>query len=175
MSEMRSKCFAVVRTIGERSILDCLGSLVERDIPFAVLRYEPLELASKETIRIGSLLKDKYDWIIALDADIKLTMSKEQIEKYCENQEGGRPNDWCFAGWLNCTKRGLISGLNFFRTSECQKVYDYIKDKDFSFHKGREEYEIKKICKSEIGLNWDTGIELAPFGIHYFEINNSEK
>jgi len=164
-----SKVYVVVRTIGESTLLKCLESLIKKEIPFSVVRYKPLELAAKETIRTGFLLKGEYDWVIGLDADVELTMNKEEIERYCDEQKKEFPDSWCFTAWLDCTERGIISGTQFFRTEYCERVYNYIKDRDFSYHLGREEYEIKKVCKSELGLGWELGIKKIPFGIHYFK------
>ena len=170
-----SKIFVVVRTTGEETLDECLRALKYRDIPYTVLRdYKPLEKASKETIKIGAeKFKQGYDWVLAVDADVVMTMNREELEKYCDKHDKKFPEKWfCFCGYLHCTKRGLISGLHFFRTSECQKAYDLVKDVDFQWHKGREEYEICCYLRENHKMWWCSGYKELAMGVHYFNVNN---
>ena len=170
-----SKVFCVVRATNEDSFNDCIGALENLKYPYVVIKSDSsLEDKSKSTIKIGAEKSGEYGWIMAVDADVIITQQVDWVEKYCEHME--KNTDWfCFTGWLDCTKRGLIVGLHFFRTSECQKAYDIIKDRDFSFHMGRQEYEICKLLKLTYGMNWDTGYLKESFGKHLFEVNNHGK
>lgn len=175
---MSTMC-VVIRATTESSLDDCIKSVKEKKIPyFLIHNSESLENKAKETIKIASENSDKYDWVMALDADIILTMSKKDIEAYCTEMENpGHYNPkyqdiFCFTGYATCTKRGLVCAINFYRTRYCGIIYDKIKEIDFSFHKGREEYEIKKYVKDYWGLDWQRGYKQLSFGIHFFEINN---
>ena len=79
---------------------------------------------------------------------------------------------WSFAGWLDCTERGLISGMHFYRTKHCLEALQKIKGKSFQYHKGREEYEICKFLQDKHNLRWVLGYKKKPMGVHLFKINN---
>jgi len=107
---------------------------------------------------------------MAVDADVMITKSKEWIENYCEKMN---ETSWfCFTAWLDCTKRGLITGLHFYRTDKCKDAYDIIKKKDFSWHKGREEYKICRLLKIDYNFFYSGGTPEESFGTHLFYINN---
>ena len=168
------KVYVVIRTIGEETFSDCVKSVFERNFAYMVLRdYKPLEKAAKETIGIGMRCAELFDWVMALDADIVLSASVSEIEEYCKRME--KENRFCFTGYVKCSKRGIVDGIHFYRTKYCKRVYDFVKNIDFSYHLGREEYEIVKTAKEKLKLDWVVGDKRTPLGIHYFEVNNPQE
>ena len=162
------KIYTVIRTIGEPTLSKCVKAVRERNLAYVVLnKKESLEEKVKKTIGVGSKVVAQYDWVMALDADVELTMSKEEIEDYCDKMDARKV--FCFTGYVDCTKRGLIDGLHFYKTEYCEKLYELIKDKDFSYRPGRAEFEMVQMAmKSGVG-KWEVGYLRVPFGIHYWK------
>lgn len=174
-----STVYVIIRTIGEKTFPECRKAVSERfgEYGFSVLEnYKPLEKASKECIRIGAELSNNYDWILVVDADVILEMSKEDINDYAQvMKEMYEDTLFTVTCYLDCTKRGLIDGMHLFRTSYCRQVYDYVKDKSFDFHIGREEYEICQMAKHELGFPGKAGYTRISFGKHIFEAQLKSK
>lgn len=169
------KVYAVVRCTREKTLDDCIASLEIKGFDYSIIKNkDTLETKTKEIIRKGIELKNNYDWIMAIDADVIISLNKQEMVSYCNWQEKKTKINrfWCFTGWLDCTARGLIAGLHFYKTKYCKEAYGYIKDKDFQFHKGREEYEIVKFLQDKHNLRWDLGYRKKPMGVHLFKINN---
>jgi len=163
------KMYAVIRTVGEITLSSCEAKLKEREIDYCILKdLKPLELASKETIKKGMELE--YEWIMTVDADLLVTMSKKELEDYCEDMKNLH-NDkiFSFTGYINCTRRGIVHGIHFFRTRYCKQVYNYVKDKDYGFHRGREEWEICQTAKNELGLGGPNGEWEIEMAVHRFD------
>lgn len=164
-----SKVCAVVRAVRERSLKDCISSLERLDIDYVVIKDKStLEEKAKKTIKLGWELENKYNWIMAVDADVIITMTKRRLENYCE--EMSNRNWFCFTGYLECTKRGLIDGLHFYNTNYCKKCYNIIEKINFTYNPGRSEYEIVKTLKNR-GYNWDVGYKRISFGVHLYHVN----
>ena len=169
-----SKVYAVIRTIGEVSLEDCIGALKNQGFTeYRIVKDLTLQNATKEILRIGYEKDQEYDWIMVVDADIILTVSKEEIEEYCN----GIPKQdklFCFTGWLFGTKIGYRDGMHFYRTKYCKEALNLIKYLDFSWHKGREESEICNYVKNNSTLVWRPGYKdykKVCFGIHLANIN----
>lgn len=167
-----STVHVIIRTIGEETYAECLQKVVGMGLCYSVVSYvKPLEMASKKTLKIAGEVADRYEWVMALDADVILTMTRKGIEDYCKEMEY-RYRDkrlFSFTGYVNCTKRGVISGIHFFRTKYCREVFEHVKDRGFGFHRGREEYEICEVAKNELNFKVVNGYFRVPFGGHIFE------
>lgn len=164
--------YGVVRTIGEPTLEKCKESLCSLGFEFEVLEnVKPLEMASKRTIQIGiQKQKEGFKWIMAVDADIILKLDQKTIENYCLQMEktyGERL--FGFTAYLDCTKRGFIDGMHFFRTKYCMNVYNYVKNKNYNYRVGREEYEICQTAKNELGYLVPRGLWEISFGTHIYK------
>jgi hypothetical protein len=175
------KVFVAIKSTGEKTLKDCIKSVEERGFDYAVFGdKESLEEKVKKILKFGVESSDKYEWIMSLDADVVLTASREFIEEMCcilENTEkiDSRivDNFFSFTSFINCTKRGIVSGIRFYRTMYCKVLYEMVENKDFSYHKGREESEMCNVVRNEFGFSWES---IRPFiGIHYWEVNNKTK
>jgi len=172
-----SKVYAIIRATKEKTFKDSFSSLVNKDFSVAVIKgNSTLEDKTKQAIKMGSSLSDNFDWIMVVDADVIVNMSLQQIISYINWQERKTKENrfWCFTGYVDCSKRGLIHGLHFYKTKYCKEAYEAIKNKSFQYHKGREEYEICKYLQDNHNLRWKVGYNEKPFGIHLFYINNNE-
>ena len=172
-----STVYVVIRTIGEKTYQQCLNKVIEMGFEYDVVSFvKRLEKASKKTIQIAGKISDKYEWVMALDADIILQMNKKQIERYCKQMSNEYKDRklFSFTGYIDCTKRGIVSGIHFFNTKYCREVFNYVKNKDFSFHLGREEYEICETAKNDLGMLVVGGYKEMPFGKHFFEAQLTE-
>jgi len=166
--------YVVVRTIGEETFDKCLHSVRERDLPYSIVEnFKPLQEAVKQTMVEG--LKSEADWVMALDADIILTMDAEKIIRYCDimkrlHEEIEDIRLFCFTGYIDCTERGVTDGIHFYNGDYLQEFYDRIKYASF-VERGRAEYSMKKLFQYENlnrGYRWRTGCLKMPFGKHYF-------
>jgi hypothetical protein len=169
-----SKLRAVVRTTREPSQDMCLFNLEKNGIDYYVINnLSSLEEKSKETIKLG--IDNKAEWLMTVDADVFIEITRKEIEQYCEEMKKLYDDEiFVFTGYLDCTKRGFISGLHFFRTKYCKQVYNLIKDMDFSWHQGREEMEICREVEKQFGLKHIQGYKRVSFGVHNFEINKKD-
>jgi len=168
-----SKVYVIVRETGESSLEDCIQSVEEREFDYEVIKEEPLEQAVRVIIDKGVELMGKYDWVLVLDADVKLTMSREEIEVYCYRM--GEDNLFCFTGYLDCTQRGLIDGLHFYKIRYCLGAQHYLKTREYSKYRGHEEFEMVQALKLHANLNWKVGDQRVSFGTHYWYVNHSDR
>jgi len=168
-----SKVFCVVRAVKEKSLADCVSSLERLGFNYRILKGDSsLELKVKRTLEIGKEKAKDYDWVMAVDADVIINRKVEWVENYCEQTEETNEDLFSFTAWLDCTERGLIDGLHLYKTSKCEGALSIIKGEDFSWHKGREEYEICQFLKKYQGFDTGRGIIREMFGTHLFYINN---
>lgn len=170
-----SKVYAIIRGVNEKSFGRCEDLVKAFGYDYIIFRNDSsLEDKSKASILIGSMLdKNKYEWVWVIDADIEISAAPVFIEEYCDMmKENYKDTLFCFTGYLDCTKRGLIDGTHFFRTKHCKTAYDIIKNVDFSFHMGRQEYEICQLLKEKHNLPWRVGDKRLSMGLHLFEENN---
>jgi len=137
-----SKVYVVIRTIGESTLKECINSVTKRGFSCSTVKdYRPLEKAAKETIRLGSLMLD-YDWIMALDADVILTASRNEIERHCYYMERKYKKIFAFTVHAEDTKRGIIPAVHFYKQQHCHRAYLYLKDTKFGnyrIHKAESE------------------------------------
>jgi len=165
-----SKVYAVVRTIGEISLDDCIGALKVHNIPYEIVEGLSLQNAVKKILRIGYEKQEEYDWIMVVDADIIVTASKEEIEKHCEKMSENK-DLFVFTGWLLGTKIGYRDGMHFYRTKYCDEIFNKIKYLDFSFHKGREESEICNYVVNNTKYKFEVSDKKLCFGVHLRYVN----
>jgi hypothetical protein len=163
------KVYVVIRTIGEKTTENCINAVTERfGNDYRIVRdFKPLEMASKETIRIGAELADSFGWIMAVDADVILDKSRVWIEDYCKKMKldfGDRL--FSFTGYVDCTRRGFIPGIHFFRTKFCQEIFDRIKDTSFQHRPGRDESEICWYVRDKMAMGTVQGTIVESFGKH---------
>lgn len=166
------KIYAVIRTVGEKTTINCRKAVGDRfGLDYKILwDFRPLEKVAKETIRTGAERVKEFDWIMAVDADIVLTKPRWFYEEYCQNmRDEFEDRLFSFTAYLDCTKRGLIGGMHFFRTRYCQRVFDRIKDVSFQYKPGREESEICWWVRDKMAIGTVQGSVVTPFGIHIFE------
>lgn len=158
------KLRAVIRGTKESTLIECIEA-VSGILPFAIV-YSSASLQEKvlATLKIGTISTE--DWIVGVDADVILTMQREQLEDYCEMQ--GEENLYCFTGWLDCTKRGLIDGMHFYQRKYCGLAYEYLKDKQLFIpdrpHKA--EWQMCEMVKESLGFRWKQGQPKISMGKH---------
>ena len=175
---MQKKLYGAIRTIGESTTDRCIEQVKKLGFNYCVIRdYKPLENASKETIRKAGTLKDRYDWVMTIDADEILDkMTLKKLENYCDKMKKEYDDKlFCFTGYVDCTKRGVIDSIHFFRTRYCEDIYNNIKDKNIGEREGKEESDICNWVVSNMNLKWAIGKWKVPMATHIFEAQISEK
>ena len=163
------KLRAIIRGVNESSLIECIEAVSER-LPYAI-SYSPSPLQDKvlDTLKLAKVINE--DWIVGVDADVILTMPGAELEDYCAKQE--EDNLFCFTGWLECTDRGLIDGMHFYRRKYCGLIYEYLKDQDIFIperpHKA--EWQMCEMVKEHMGFNWKQGNPKISMGKHLWQVN----
>lgn len=163
------KLRAIIRGMDESSLIECIEATSER-LPFAI-SYSPSPLKDKvlDTLKLAKIIKE--DWIVGVDADVILTMKREELEDYCDRMDEDKL--FCFTGWLECTERGLIDGMHFYKKEYCGVIYEYLKNENLFIperpHKA--EWQMCEMVKEHMGLNWKQGTLKTPMGKHLWQVN----
>lgn len=164
-----SKLFAVIRFKDEVTINACRLALQELDIPYLIISGTTLDKASKLTLATARITG--ADWVMAVDADVIITMSKKDIIEYCDEMK--EDNLLSFTGYVFGTKRGLIDGIHFFNAENTEKALDIVKDRIFKKENGtthhREESEMLWYLRDNHNLTTKQGYKRIPFGIHFWK------
>lgn len=175
--------FAFVRTIGEKTIDKCIKSLQKKGFNYdymVIKDFKPLAKATKEVIKISGEIKDSYRWTVVFDADMIVNLNRYELEYYCWEMEDilrGRFQDkyFMFTGYVDCTKRGIVDSIHFYRTKYCEEIYNFIKDKEYNKRVGKDESEICIDVIENLKLGWSTGYKKIPMAKHIYEAQISER
>ena len=166
-----SKVYVIIRTVGEKTTQDCVRAVMGRfgDDFEIISNLKPLEKASRRTLEIAAEKAGQFDWVFAVDADVILTQTREWYEERCAEMK--REFDdrlFCFNGWLECTKRGLIVGSHFFRTRYCAEVLEKTKNISFAYKPGRAESEMCWWVRDKLAMGTVSFLREEVFGKHIF-------
>jgi hypothetical protein len=131
---------------------------------------DSIEKKDKAAIKMGGELKDRYDWIMIVDADTIVTASKEHIERLCN----AKPKDLFFfcGALLQTYRRRMCHGIRFYRTMMCEKVYDLIRKVSFDSIPIRSSKLITMFIRDN-GIPIEYTRVKKALGIHLWFVNNN--
>lgn len=150
------KLHIVIRHTNESTLNDCINSIKALGLSYTLIsNKKSLEDKVKEMFS----KEYKADWILVVDADVILYRVPEILS-----------DKFSLTGKLWDTKRGVIHGLHFYKVSKLQQAYNMIKDVDFSYHLGRQEYEICQYLNKK--CLYTQNYDMDPIGVHLWGVNN---
>ncbi len=175
--------YTFIRTIGEKTTDECKKSLIKKGFNenfLTIENYKPLAKAVKEIIKISGDIKNYYRWTVVFDADMIINVKRYELEYYCWEMEDilrnkYKDNYFMFTGYVDCTKRGIVDSIHFYRTKYCEKIYNFIKDREYKKRVGKDESEICIDVIDNLNLGWSTGYKKIPMAKHIYEAQISER
>lgn len=158
--------YIVIRTVGERSLPLCIGSVQEQKRNYQIVSISPFIRAVQKTFELG--LNRPDDLLLAVDADIILKPEiVQQIESKAEELLTLNPNLFRIDLLLSDKFRGHIAGCHVYVNEYSAIFADYFKNVKYDPTERRPESKNIALCRKKHGLSSiDLKLEV---GTHDFE------